>query len=80
MIKWESGVHYHPRHLERPLKARGVRPQGTDTLPAKPKWMQWKTYWRHVDACRRAEQKTLEFLVASAEKILSGIMSGHETT
>jgi hypothetical protein len=38
--------------------------------PAKPKWMRWATYWRHVSACQRAESETLEFLAASAEKIL----------
>jgi hypothetical protein len=41
-----------------------------ERLPAKPKWMRWATYWRHVGACERAERQTLEFLAASAERIL----------
>ncbi len=63
-------------------KARAViggGPNLSEKLPEKPKWMRWRTYWRHVDACQRAEQKTLGLLLASAEKILGGTMGGHET-
>ncbi len=68
--------------FRRTRKARAVIDGGPNlmgTLPAKPKWMRWRTYWRHVDACQRAEQKTLGLLLASAEKILGGTMGGHET-
>jgi hypothetical protein len=42
----------------------------TAPLPGKPKWMRWPTYWRHVAACNRTGEETLEFLVASAERLL----------
>jgi hypothetical protein len=55
----------------RKARARiGGGPNLMERLPAKPKWMRWATYWRHVDACQRAERDTLEFLAANAEKIL----------
>lgn len=60
------------RRRARKARARiGGSPNLLDRLPTtKPKWMRWATYWRHVDACRQAEQQTLGFLMASAEKIL----------
>jgi hypothetical protein len=36
----------------------------------KPKWMRWETYWRHVEACRKADRQVLKSLVGDAEKIL----------
>jgi hypothetical protein len=57
----------------RARKARGRiggSPNLVERLPAKPKWMRWATYWRHVDACQQAERQTLKFLAASTEKIL----------
>jgi len=32
--------------------------------------MRWATYWRHVNACPKADGQTLRFLVADAEKLL----------
>jgi hypothetical protein len=61
------------RARRRARKARqriGGSPNLTEGLPGKPKWMRWATYWRHVDACQKAEGQTLELLVADAERIL----------
>ncbi|PVE25462.1 hypothetical protein DC522_06080 [Microvirga sp. KLBC 81] len=46
-----------------------------EKLPAKPKWMRWATYWRHVDACQQAERQTLGFLVQSTGKILGRLIT-----
>lgn len=66
------------RARRRARKARqriGGSPNLAEGLPGKPKWMRWRTYWRHVDACQEADGQTLKFLAESAERIF-----GHRPT
>jgi hypothetical protein len=57
------------RRRARKARARiGGDPDLTQRLPWKPKWVRWATYWRHVDACHRADEEVLEFLIADTRK------------
>jgi hypothetical protein len=58
------------RTARKARKRIGGSPSLTERLPLKPKWMRWATYWRHVEACQKADEQTLKFLVADAEKLL----------
>jgi hypothetical protein len=59
------------RRRARKLRARiGGSPNLLEKLPAKPKWMRWATYWRHVEACHQADGQTLDFLISDTEKML----------
>jgi len=59
------------RWRSRKARARiGGSPNLLEKLPKKPKWMRWATYWRHIEACHKADQQTLSFLISSTEKML----------
>jgi hypothetical protein len=58
------------RRARKARKRIGGSPNLMERLPLKPRWMRWSTYWRHVEACQKADGQTLRFLVADAEKIL----------
>jgi hypothetical protein len=78
-VQRESRMEQAYRKAQKARAVIGGGPNLSEKLPGKPKGMRWRTYWRHVEAYRRAEQKTLGLLLASAEKILGGTMGGHET-
>lgn len=59
------------RRARKARKRIGGSPNLLERLPKKPKWMRWATYWRHVEACRKADGQVLKFLVGDAEKILA---------
>jgi hypothetical protein len=69
-VQRESAPERARRRARRARKRIGGNANLIERLPMKPKWMRWATYWRHVEACRKADGQVLKFLVGDAERIL----------
>ncbi|MFC4174166.1 hypothetical protein ACFOYU_19305 [Microvirga sp. GCM10011540] len=69
-VQREGALDQARRRTRKARKRIGGSSNLTEKLPFKPKWMRWATYWRHIDACQKAEGQMLKFLLADTEKIL----------
>jgi hypothetical protein len=47
----------------------------TERLPRKPKWMRWRTYGRHLEACIRADSAATGYLAAYLDTLKAKIHS-----
>lgn len=69
-VQRESALNQARRRTRKARARIGGSPNLTERLPWKPKWMRWTTYWRHVDACQKAESQMLTYLITDTEKML----------